>query len=78
MKTMRGIILWIVTLTLTLVMSGGCQASRFATCENDNDCESSDASKPYCFNVRCVACAYDRHCKAGQICDIKSRTCAGI
>jgi hypothetical protein len=75
---MRGIVSWTFTLTLTLLLGGACQKSRFATCETDEDCASRDESKSYCFNVRCVACAYDRHCEAGEICDTKSKTCTEL
>ncbi len=77
-RNMRGIIVWIIVLTATFAVTGGCQKSRFASCETDDDCKSSNESKPYCFNLRCVACAYDRHCEPGEICDLKSRTCADI
>lgn len=75
---MRGISLWLAALTAIFLITGGCQKSRFATCENDDDCKKTDAEKPYCWNVRCVACAYDRHCGDGKVCDTNSKTCVGL
>lgn len=77
---MRGIFSWLFVLATTLLISGGCdiEKGRFASCQNDADCKSSDETKPYCWNLRCVACAYDRHCKDGEICDTKDRECAPL
>ena len=77
---MRGICSWLFVLAATLLISGGCdiQKGRFATCEADADCEALDESKPFCFNLRCVGCAYDRHCEDGQICDRKDRNCSTL
>ncbi len=77
---MRGICSWIFVLSVSLLVSGGCdiQKGRFATCETDDDCKSADASKPYCWNLRCVGCAYDRHCQDGEICNRKARSCVRL
>ena len=77
---MRGICSWLMVIALLTVVSAGCdiQKGRFASCESDDDCKASDETKPYCFNLRCVGCAYDRHCKDGEICDMKKRSCAAL
>ncbi len=75
---MRGVALWTIALAMALLSAGACHKSRFATCEADGDCESTDAAKPYCHNLRCVACAYDRHCSDGKVCDTNSKTCVGL
>lgn len=77
---MRGFCSWVLVLALVGVVGGGCdiQKGRFASCESDDECKASDETRPYCFNLRCVECAYDRHCKEGQICDAKDRSCATL
>jgi Cys-rich repeat protein len=67
-------------LAAALLLGAGCgiEKGRFASCETDEDCKSSDESRPYCFNLRCVACAYDRHCGEGEICDKKDNECAPL
>jgi hypothetical protein len=54
----------------------GCKGGRFATCETDDDCKNDDG-KPYCVDLRCVECFYDRHCKGGA-CNSKTQTCASL
>ena len=77
---MRGIFAWLVVLSLTVVVGGGCdlKKSRFASCETDEHCKGEDETKPYCWNLRCVSCANDRHCKDGQFCDSKDHNCSSL
>ncbi len=77
---MRGICGWAVLLTAAFLIGSGCnlEKGRFASCETDDDCKGSDEARPYCWNLRCVGCAYDRHCKDGEICDSKDHNCSPL
>ena len=69
-----------VALALLFLGSGCVTDGRFATCETDQDCETKgDGERPFCTNLRCVECAYDRHCeKQGGVCDTKNQKCIAL
>jgi hypothetical protein len=61
------------------LLVAGCQPSRFASCQTDNDCNDSkaDAGKLVCYNLRCVECHYDGDCADGKICGTNN-TCESL
>jgi len=63
---------------LLAAASTGCPpAGRYASCENDGQCGSTDGCKLICYNLRCVECHYDGDCTEGRVCSNKS-TCESL
>jgi hypothetical protein len=79
---MRRAISWsVVVAALALPAACADEAGRFPVCRSDQECTQTDASRPICDNLRCVECAYDRHCQEsgeGDTCNRQSNTCAKL
>lgn len=65
-----------------LASTAGCDGnSRFPICQTDADCTSVDG-KPQvgsiCYDLRCVQCANDTHCKVGEVCSLQTKECQSL
>jgi hypothetical protein len=71
---------------LPLVAAGfvfvGCDGnSRFPICKTDADCVTSEGQPlpgSICYDLRCVQCGNDTHCKVGEVCSLQTKECQSL